>query len=77
MATNGEIVTEVARRIEGRWAEDLSVSALAAKAGYSLHHFSRIFAGVVGFPPKEYVLRRRVSEAARELTGGKRRVTDD
>ena len=76
MTTNGDIVREVARRIEGRWAEDLSVPTLAAKAGYSLHHFSRLFAGVLGVTPKEYVLRRRVSEAARELAGGKRRVTD-
>jgi len=76
VTTNGDIVREVARRIEGRWAEDLSVPTLAAKAGYSLHHFSRLFAGVLGVTPKEYVLRRRVSEAARELAGGKRRVTD-
>ena len=72
----GEIVEEVARMIEGRWAEDLSVPTLAAKAGYSLHHFGRLFAGVVGLPPKEYVLRRRLSEAARDLSRDKRRVTD-
>lgn len=76
MATNAEVVREIARRMEGRWAEDLSVPALAAKAGYSLHHFSRLFAGVLGVSPKEYVLRRRLSEAARILAGTKRRVTD-
>jgi len=74
--TNGEIVREVALWMEGRWAEDLSVPTLAAKAGYSLHHFSRLFSGVVGMPPKEYVLRRRLSEAARELSGRRCRVTD-
>ncbi len=74
--TNGEIVRAVALWMEGRWAEDLSVPTLAAKAGYSLHHFSRLFSGVVGMPPKEYVLRRRLSEAARDLSGGRRRVTD-
>lgn len=74
--TNGDVVRETALRLEGRWAEDLSVPSLAAKAGYSLHHFSRLFAGVVGIPPAEYVLRRRVSEAARELSGGRKRVTE-
>jgi AraC-like DNA-binding protein len=52
------------------------VPAVAKKAGYSLHHFIRLFSGVIGSPPKEYIARRKLSEAARELAAGGRRVTD-
>lgn len=73
---NAGVVLETVRWIEGRLREDLPVPVVAAKAGYSLHHFTRLFAAVVGMPPKEYLLRRKLSEAARELAGGGRRVTD-
>lgn len=72
---NAQVILETARWIEGRLREALPVPAIAAKAGYSLHHFTRLFAAVIGMPPKEYVLRRKLSEAARDLAGG-RRVTD-
>lgn len=72
---NAQVILETARWIEGRLREDLPVPAIAAKAGYSLHHFTRLFAAVIGMPPKEYVLRRKLSEAARDLAGGMR-VTD-
>lgn len=67
---NAQVILETARWIEGRLREDLPVPAIAAKAGYSLHHFTRLFAAVIGMPPKEYVLRRKLSEAARDLAGG-------
>lgn len=74
--TNAEVVIAVVSWMEGRLREELPVPALAARAGYSLHHFVRLFGGVVGMPPKEYVLRRKLSEAARELSRGRRSVTD-
>lgn len=73
---NAEIILETVRWIESRLHEELTVPRIAAKAGYSLHHFTRLFSAVVGVPPKEYVLRRKLSEAARELAGGRARVTD-
>lgn len=74
--SNAEVVIAVVSWMEERLREELPVPALAARAGYSLHHFVRLFGGVVGMPPKEYVLRRKLSEAARELSGGRRSVTD-
>ena len=76
MVTNAEIVLAVVDWIEERLSEELPVPALAKRAGYSLHHFVRLFHGVVGQPPRDYVLRRRLSEAARELARGKRGVTE-
>lgn len=74
--TNAQIILETARWLEGRLGEELPVTTLAAKSGYSLHHFVRLFAGVLGLPPKEYILRRKLSEAGRALAAGKRRVVD-
>jgi AraC family transcriptional regulator len=74
--TNAEVVLAVVDWIEERLSEELPVPALARRAGYSLHHFVRLFHGVVGLPPRDYVLRRRLSEAARELARGRRSVTE-
>jgi len=73
---NAEVVLETVRWMEGHLREKLPVPAIAAKAGYSLHHFTRLFAAVVGIPPGEYVLKRKLSEAARELAAGGKKVTD-
>jgi AraC family transcriptional regulator len=74
--TNSEVIIRTAAWIEERLREELPVPVIARKAGYSLHHFIRLFGAATGLPPKEYVLRRKLSEAARELSAGKRRVTD-
>ncbi len=74
--TNAEVIIQTVKWIEDRLRENLPVTVVANKSGYSLHHFIRLFGGVVGIPPKEYIARRKLSEAARELAAGGRRVTD-
>ncbi|HYC01891.1 MAG TPA: helix-turn-helix domain-containing protein [Azospirillaceae bacterium] len=51
-------------------AEDLSVEALAARAGMSVRHFSRRFRERVGQPPADYVAEVRLEEARRRLQSG-------
>ncbi len=74
--TNAEVIFQTVQWVEEHLKEDLPVPAVAGKAGYSLHHFIRLFGGVVGSPPREYIARRKLSEAARELAAGGRRITD-
>jgi len=74
--TNAEIILETARWIEDRLGEELPVPAVAAKSGYSLHHFVRLFVGVAGIAPKEYILRRKLSEAGLALARRGCRVTE-
>jgi AraC family transcriptional regulator len=62
--------------IETRLRDDVSVSEMATAAGYSLYHFIRIFDQVVWHTPYDYLMRRRLSEAAHELVTGNRRVLD-
>lgn len=55
-------------RIHGRLEEKLSVTDLAALAGLSVSRFKAKFKRIMGMPPGEYMLRRKV-ERAQELLG--------
>src|SRR6185295_7583302 len=46
---------------------DVSLEALAARAGWSPFHFHRAFRAVTGETPKQYTLRLRLERAAARL----------
>lgn len=60
----------------GRLGEDLSLSALASRAGYSVHHFSRLFSAASGLSPAQWIERERIAAAERLLVGSRLRVLD-
>ncbi|OGN99285.1 MAG: hypothetical protein A2Y58_04495 [Chloroflexi bacterium RBG_13_51_52] len=62
--------------IEENLAGDIDFNEAANRACCSLFHFQRIFFAVNGLTPAEYVRRRRLTLAARELTSGKAKVID-
>lgn len=64
------------RWAEERLADDLSVAALARRAGYSDAHFSRLFLAVVGETPAGWLTGRRVERAAGRLRSGNAHVLD-
>jgi AraC-like DNA-binding protein len=45
----------------------LSLSSVAAEANYSPFHFHRLYRSVFGETPTEYLIRRRMEEAARMI----------
>lgn len=53
--------------IENHLNDDIDLSSIAKEAGYSLYHFQRVFKGVVGDSIKDYIRKRRITEAAKEL----------
>jgi transcriptional regulator GlxA family with amidase domain len=61
-----EALRELQAYIDGHPGADLSVPALARRAGLSERHFARVFTGRTGMPPGRYVERSR-AEAARRL----------
>ncbi|MBA9002345.1 MULTISPECIES: GlxA family transcriptional regulator [Thermomonospora] len=65
-APRAEPFRELQAFIDGNPAADLSVPALARRAGMSERHFSRVFARQTGIPPGRYVERSR-ADAARRL----------
>ena len=56
--------------IEEHLAEDCTLECCARAAGYSAYHFSRIFKGTTGLAPIDYVRKRRLSMAARDVVDG-------
>lgn len=62
--------------IEVHLRKEITVAEIAASAGYSLYHFIRIFNQNVQHSPYDYLMRRRLTEAARELSATTRRVLD-
>ncbi len=74
--SNLESIHQAVQFIERHLKEPLSVQDVADAAGYSLYHFSRTFNHVIGHSPYDYIMRRRLSESARELIGSGQRILD-
>ena len=53
--------------VEQQLFDEVSVHEIAAASHYSTYHFSRIFKALVGDTPKEYLRRRRLTVAAKQL----------
>lgn len=53
--------------IETSLREEISIADVADAVHYSLFHFCRMFNAIVHHTPYDYLMRRRLSEAAREL----------
>ena len=62
--------------IERNMAEACTLEDCAAAAGYSAYHFIRIFKDVTGFSPMDYVRKRRLSAAARDVAESKDSILD-
>jgi AraC family transcriptional regulator len=74
--SNLESMYQAVQFIEGHLKEPISVQDVADSIGYSLYHFSRTFNSVVGHSPYDYIMRRRLSESARDLIESGRKITD-
>ena len=70
MAARDGRFDSLATWIENHLTEDLSVPALAARAGMSERNFARVFKQVTGSPPARYVEETRVEAAAAALARG-------
>ena len=57
--------------IEANLGEEISLADIAKPAGMSPYHFHRIFHLNIGLPPADYLRKRRLSQAALALMGGK------
>ena len=53
--------------IENNLKREITVADIADAVCYSLYHFCRTFNGAVHHTPYDYLMRRRLSDAARAL----------
>ena len=62
--------------IEDHLREPVGVADMAEAVSYSLYHFCRTFKAATHFTPYDYLMRRRIAEAARELLKSDRKIID-
>lgn len=71
-----ERIHRAIRFIEDHLTEPITLSDVADVACYSLYHFCRTFNSVAHHSPYDYLIRRRLSEAARRLVEHDSRIID-
>lgn len=62
--------------IEANLKQPIRVADIAESVGYSLYHFCRTFNANVRHTPYDYLMRRRLSESARELVRSDWKIID-
>jgi AraC family transcriptional regulator len=62
--------------IEDNLTEDIAVADVADAVSYSLYHFCRMFNSVIHHTPYDYLMRRRLSESARELVETNKKIIE-
>jgi len=67
---------EAAAFIDAHSHQPIDLGRTARKVGLSAFHFLRLFAGVIGVTPHQYLVRSRLRRAARLLADDTRSVTD-
>ena len=67
-----QIIQASAEYIDAHLKDPLSVDSLAAMAGFSPYYYCRLFSLYMDMPVMEYVRRRRLTYAAKDICEGKR-----
>jgi AraC-like DNA-binding protein len=75
-STDRRRAVEAARWIDAHSSEDIDLDRIATTAGLSPFHFLRLFSGVLGVTPHQYLVRSRLRHAARLLADAARPVTE-
>ncbi len=62
--------------IEANLQQEITIADIADSVYYSLYHFSRMFNKLTHHTPYDYVIRRRLSESAKELINSDKKIID-
>ena len=62
--------------IEQNLKADINLAVVAESSGYSVPHFYRLFSAIVKLPVMEYIRKRKLSMAMRDIVLTKRRILD-
>lgn len=69
-----QIIQDTLDYIEQNLKTELSADELAARAGFSLFYFYRLFLRYTGMPIIQYIVRRRLAHAIYEIKSGKKQI---
>ena len=76
MMSDVDVVVKAIEFIETHLTEHITVADIAESVSFSLYHFSRTFSQVTRHTPYDYLMRRRLCEAARCLLESEEKITD-
>jgi AraC family transcriptional regulator len=71
-----QVICEAVDFIEANLKEAITVADVTEAVSYSLYHFAREFNQATHHTPYDYLMRRRLSESARDLVSTDRRIID-
>ncbi len=71
-----EVIARALDFIEAHLREPISVAAMAEAVSYSLYYFCRMFKASTHHTPYDYLMRRRIAEAARDLLQSERKIIE-
>lgn len=61
------VIKETLAYIDNHLEEDIEISTLAKRAGYSVYYFQRMFSSVTDYGVREYIRQRKLTRAAFDL----------
>lgn len=73
---NVNVVNEAIEHIEHHLIEPMSLDTVAQAVNYSKYHLHRVFAAATGITLHSYIKRRKLTNAAGELTGTSQPIID-
>ncbi|MNO49791.1 Right origin-binding protein [compost metagenome] len=74
---NRQLIVQALDYIESELKSPLSIQILSRATGYSLYHFIRLFQGITGITPGDYIARRKITEAALDILRRPKRSFQD
>jgi len=74
--SNIETIFKAIEFIEHHLKEEITINDVANAVYFSLFHFCRTFNKIVHHPPYDYLMRRRLSESARELVETDKKIIE-
>lgn len=73
---NNPAIYSAVRYMERNLRDSVTIRSAADSVHYSLFHFCRIFNEVTRHPPYDYLMRRRLTEAAADLLNTRRKIIE-
>lgn len=73
---NRELIFKSIERIEEKLRETITIPDIAKHYGFSSYYYSRLFKGITGLSPKNYIQSRKVTESAYDLIKSDKKIVD-
>lgn len=71
-----ESLIKAINTIENNLTDNIELKTIAHEAGYSLYHFHRVFKSIMKDSLKDYIRKRRITEAAKDLVFAQTSIID-